>query len=194
MLIKCLYEVILFTITRGDESVIQANDPGFLLNETGGRLAVDALLAAGEFGPEGRPKLIDCALNERGFVLITRAHHATVVELCPLRVAPLAALAAIHHLKRTAAECVLLASLGDTWRRSPYELFTSVGAAVEKLKGVARAAGKRAAAEASVRSRSANDVSNRSPPAIRGIVMGGVSSPTHDRARRSPAAARVGSR
>lgn len=120
----------------------QANDRSFMLNESGARLAVDALFLAGELGPEGRPKLIDYAINQRGFVLITPAHHAAVVELCPLRVAPLAALAAIHHLKRTAAECILLASLGDTWRRSQYELFASVGAAVERLRGSPRSGQK----------------------------------------------------
>ena len=173
---------------------MQADDLGFMLNESGVRLPVDALLLAGELGPEGTPKLIDYAISQRGFVLITPAHHAAVVELCPLRVAPLAALAAVHYLRRTAAECILLACPGDTWRRSQYELFGSVGAAVERLEGVARAAGKRAAAEVSARGLGATDVSNRLPPAFGGIPMGGVSSRARDRARRFPTAARVGTR
>jgi hypothetical protein len=120
-----------------------------LLDAAGARLTIDAFFAR---EPGSAACKIDNAINQRGFVLVTLAHRAVVVQLCPLAVAPLAALETFHHLKGIAAECVLLALRGDTWRRSQYEFFPSVEAAAKRIKSIARSASKRAAAKLTVRS------------------------------------------
>lgn len=120
---------------------------GFLLDDKGARISIDAFFGAEELGCGSGARKVDDAINLRGFVLMTLAHRAAVVELCPLTVAPLAALEAFHLAKETAAECVLLVLRGDTWRRSEYEFFSSVEAAARRIKSIARAASKRAAAK-----------------------------------------------
>ena len=99
---------------------MQSADVGFLIDDAGRRLASPSL-----FRSPGLPEKsdeIDYALREQGFVLIKPAHRALFVELCPQKVAPLAALEASYVVKQTQAECVVLYLLGDTWRRQPYEL------------------------------------------------------------------------
>jgi hypothetical protein len=124
---------------------MQSVDVGFLINDAGKRLANPSLIRDPKL-PEKSDE-IDYALRERGFVLINSAHRALFVELCPQKVAPLAALEASYVVKQTQAECVVLYLLGDTWRRQPYELLNSAKAASERLKRIAGAANKRTLAK-----------------------------------------------
>ena len=144
---------------------MKSNDVGFLLNELGARLAVEAASLARELGSDDGPGPLNYAIIERGFVLITPAHRAVVVELCPRTVKPLAALGAVYEVKRMSPKCVLLALLGDNWRRAPYELLFPVRTAAERIKEVARAAAGRAAFEVKVR-RSSASASSWLPPAL----------------------------
>lgn len=124
---------------------MQSSDVGFLIDDAGRRVAIPSLFG----GPDlpGKSDEIDYALREQGFVLIKPAHRALFVELCPQKVAPLAALEASYVVKQTQAECVVLYLLGDTWRRQPYELLDSIKAASERLKRIAGAANKRTLAK-----------------------------------------------
>jgi hypothetical protein len=124
---------------------MQSSDVGFLIDDAGRRLASPSLFRNPNL-PE-KSDQIDYALLEQGFVLIKSAHRALFVELCPQKVAPLAALEASYAVKQTQAECVVLYLLGDTWRRQPYELLDSTKAASEKLKRIAGAANKRTLAK-----------------------------------------------
>jgi hypothetical protein len=140
------------TILSKDEVTMRSIDTSFLLNERGARLAIasSSLVRALDCG--SRVDLVDFAINRRGFVLITLARCAAVVELCPSKVEPLAALAALHEIRRMAPRWVVLGFLDDTWRCQPYELFYSTGAGVKNLKDIACSARKRAAARLQGRS------------------------------------------
>jgi hypothetical protein len=124
---------------------MQSSDVGFLIDDAGRRVATTSLFLDPNL-PE-KSEEIDDALREQGFVLIKPAHRALFVELCPQKVAPLAALEASYVVKQTQAECVVLYLLGDTWRRHPYELLDSIKAASERLKRIAGAANKRTLAK-----------------------------------------------
>ena len=126
---------------------MQSENAGFLLNSAGGQLALSAVFPPQEISlvPDSDP--IGHAITRCGFVLIQQAHHTIFVELCPSKVAPLAALAAFHQIKETRAECVVLASAGDSWRCSQYEIFVPTKEALVRIGRMARSASKRAAAE-----------------------------------------------
>jgi hypothetical protein len=142
--------------TRGDIAM-QPNDAGFLLNDSGRRLAMDVLPQAQELGLDNKSDLIDHAIRQRGFVLIQPAHRAIFVELCPSKVAPLAALEAFYEVKGTAAECIVLAYPGDPWECPRCKLFSSIKAALRNIEIVARAASRRAAAKINERPHSKGD-------------------------------------
>jgi hypothetical protein len=88
---------------------------------------------------------VSLAVSQNGFVFLSLAHHAAMVELCPLKVQPLAALETLHVLKEIRAECVLMSLPGDSWRASKYEFFISTKAAIDKLSSLTRSARKRQA-------------------------------------------------
>jgi hypothetical protein len=124
---------------------MQSADVGFLLDDGGRRLAILSPLQNRRVNENSDE--VDYDLREQGFVLIKRTHRMLFVELCPQKVAPLAALEASYLVKETTAECVVLGLLGDTWRRQPYELLDSVKTASERIKRIACAANKRALAK-----------------------------------------------
>jgi hypothetical protein len=125
------------------------NEGAFLLNERGEHLP----LVSGPPGAALREgsEVIDDAVNSRGFVLVTLAHRAVVIELCPHRVQPRAVREASRIVTRAQAECVLLARAGDAWRRSKYEFFGSRRAARAALLAVARSADRRLTFEGKLR-------------------------------------------
>lgn len=125
---------------------------GFLLNDAGRRMAVDGFHPAQEPGFGNRSDAIDYAIRQRGFVFIQPARRAIFVELCPSKVAPLAALEAFYEVKGTTATCVVLAYPGGSRERPRHELFSSIKQALEKMEEVARAANRRAASELRARS------------------------------------------
>jgi hypothetical protein len=124
----------------------------FLLNEKGRRLPLSPERKSSSSSPTCKVwDAVDEAVNRLGFVLVTLAHRAVVIELCPHKVHPRAVQQASRIVVRGAAECVLLARAGDTWRRSKYEFFPSTRAAAEALLEVTRSAEKRLAFEERVR-------------------------------------------
>ncbi len=117
----------------------------FLITGTGEHVATDDALLAEGTGANGAGGSLDLAVGQNGFVFMSLAHNAAMVELSPLKVQPIAALEALHVLKGIRAECVLMALPGDTWRASKYEFFTSTKAAINKLSSLTRSARKRQA-------------------------------------------------
>ncbi|MGA8551444.1 MAG: hypothetical protein WB678_14530, partial [Stellaceae bacterium] len=145
---------------------MQPNNVGFLLDDRGRRLAIDALPEAYQLDL-GESRVIDHALRQRGFVLIQPAHRTIFVELCPSKVAPLAALEAFYELKGAAAECIVLTCSGRSRKSARGEPF-SVEPALKKIEGIARAASRRAAADLRLRSYSSLSGAERisSPPTV----------------------------
>jgi hypothetical protein len=135
-----------------EDTTMQPNDASFLLDDSGRRLAMDALRQAQKLGSDNRANLIDHFIRQRGFVLIQPAHRAIFVELCPSKVAPLAALEAFYEIKGTAAKCVVLAYPGEPRKCPQFELFSSIKAALKNIEMVARAASRRAAVKLRARS------------------------------------------
>lgn len=133
--------------TREGSQPMHSESTGFLLNRAGDRLAVNELLLSHRASVEPRSDPVGHVIMHCGFVLIQLAHHALFVELCPSKVAPLAALAAFHQVKETKAECVVLGYRGDSWRRSQYEIFLRTNESLVRIDRIARSASKRAAAE-----------------------------------------------
>lgn len=125
---------------------MQNNYTGFLLDDAGGQVALNGSFASYSVNLAAGRDAINYAITCRGFVLMQPAHRMVFVELCPSKVAPLAALEAYYKIKETTAEYVVLAYTCDIWRSSPYEFFTNIEEALERMGRVARAASKRAAA------------------------------------------------
>jgi hypothetical protein len=136
---------------------MQSKDAGFLLNDWGQRLAMDALAQIREPNLDSKSDLIDHAIQQRGFVLIQPTRGAVFVELCPSKVAPLAALEAFYEIKGTTAECIVLAYPGGLWKGPRYELFSSSKAALKNIETVARAASRRVAKKINERPRLEDD-------------------------------------
>jgi hypothetical protein len=146
-------------------------DAAFLLDERGHRLPLASDRKSSRSSPACEAvEAVDDAVNRLGFVLVTLAHRAAVIELCPHKVHPRAVRQASRIVVRAAAECVLLARAGDTWRRSKYEFFASTRAAIETLLEVTRSAEKRIAFEERVR---AQTPGGRAPH-----LFGGASPPS----------------
>jgi len=118
---------------------------GFLLDTAGCELVLTGLQDSE--GGEENPDVIADAIVRRGWVLIQIARRLIFVELCPRRVAPLAALEAFHRMKEVSAEFAVLAYAGDTWRRSQYEVFSPAKGALQKMNSFARSARMKAAAD-----------------------------------------------
>jgi hypothetical protein len=131
---------------------MQSRDVGFLVDDAGNQLAIPTL--QDRIGHEQSDD-IDYALRERGFVLLKPAHRVLLVELCPQKVAPLAALEASYLVRQMMAEYVVLGLVGDTWRRQPYELLGSTNAASKKIRKIACSANKRSIARLKDRRQSA---------------------------------------
>lgn len=129
---------------------MQLGNQGFLLDERGRRLAINELPQLHELDLDESAS-IDWAIRQGGFVRIQRAYRAIFVELCPSRVAPLAALEAFYEIKGAAAECVILACFEYPQKLPHNELFF-IDAALKKVKEIARMAGRRAAVDLRARS------------------------------------------
>ena len=123
----------------------QSTDICFLITGAGEHVATDQALLAEEASANGTGDPVNLAVTQNGFVFMSQAHNAAMVELCPLKVQPLAALETLHILKEMDAECVLMSLPGDSWRVSKYEFFTSAKAAIDKLTSLTRSARKRQA-------------------------------------------------
>lgn len=117
----------------------------FLITGVGEHIATDRILLAEETGVNGMGDPVNLAVSRDGFVYVSLAHNAAVVELCPPRVQPIAAMEALHVLKRMRPECVLMALPGNSWRASEYEFFPSIKAAINKLTSLTRSATQRQA-------------------------------------------------
>jgi hypothetical protein len=126
---------------------------GFLLDGSGRRFPADQPSLASQFGLVEGADLIDHAVRHRGFVFLQPAHKAVFIELSPSKAEPLAVLGAVHEIKDTRPDCVILDCPGE-WRRSPYEFFASLKAALQRMDAIARSASKRTATK--VRSRAAS--------------------------------------
>jgi hypothetical protein len=122
-----------------------STDISFLITGAGEHVATDQALLAEGTSANGTGDPVNLAVTQNGFVFMSIAHNAAMFELCPLKVQPLAALEALHVLKEMRAECVLMSLVGDSWRASNYEFFTSTKAANDKLSSLARSARKRQA-------------------------------------------------
>ncbi len=123
----------------------QSFDVSFLITGAGEHVAPDQALLAEGTSANGAGDSLNLAVSQNGFVFMSLAHNAAMVELCPLKVQPIAALEALHVLKVMRAECVLMALPGDDWRVSKYEFFPSKKAAIDKLSSLTRAARRRQA-------------------------------------------------
>lgn len=118
-------------------------DVGFLLDHAGNRLTVESLAIARKVH-DADPDVVNYGIRQCGFVFIRRVRQTIFVELDASSVAPLAALEAFHTVKQATAEGLVLSCPGNSWRRPVYELL-SRPRALEKMRQVARMAGKRAA-------------------------------------------------
>jgi hypothetical protein len=125
--------------------VRQSADVSFLITGDGEHVAIDQALLAERTGVNGTADPVNLAVTQNGFVFMSLAHNAAMVELCPLKVQPIAALEALHVLRGMRAECVLMSLSGDSWRASKYEFFTSTKAAINKLSSLTRSARRRQA-------------------------------------------------
>jgi hypothetical protein len=133
------------SFARGVSVVRQSTDKCFLITGAGEHVATDRVLLAKGTSANGTDDQLNMAVTQNGYVFVSLAHNAAMVELCPLKVQPLAALETLHLLKEMRAERVLMSLPGDSWRASKYEFFTSAEAAIDKLSSLTRSARKRQA-------------------------------------------------
>jgi hypothetical protein len=125
---------------------MSSTDAAFLLTDTGTRVGLDSAVPEEHSTLNAHPEIVDHAIGRHGCVFICPVHRAIFVVLDPSRVAPLAAMEAFYQIKAMGAlECVVLAYPGDGWKHPWYELFSSRGAALEKIEQVAHAASRRVA-------------------------------------------------
>jgi hypothetical protein len=120
---------------------------GFLLDTTGSQVGLSGPWLDSVSDGDANQDVIADAIVQRGWVLIQIVRRLVFVELCPRRVAPLAALEALYKMKETSAECAVLVYLGNTWRRSRYEIFSPAKGALQKMDSFARSARIKAAAD-----------------------------------------------
>jgi hypothetical protein len=125
--------------------VRQTTDISILITGAGERIAIDQAFTVEETSANGMADPVNLAVIRNGFVFMSLAHNAAIVELCPLKVQPLAALETLHVLKEMCPECVLMSLSGDSYRVSKYEFFTSTTAAIDKLCSLTRSARMRQA-------------------------------------------------
>jgi hypothetical protein len=143
---RILFQASCFALfARGVLVVQQSTGISFLITEAGEHIAIDQAPRAEGTSASGTDDPVNLAVTQNGFVLMSLTRNAAMVELCPPKVQPLAALETLHVLKEMRAECVLMSLSGDSWRASKYEFFTSTEAAIDKLSSLTRSARKRRA-------------------------------------------------
>src|SRR5271170_161393 len=87
-----LQALVCHIVRRRVLTVRQSTDTSFLITGAGEHVATDQALLAEEASANGTGDPVNLAVTQNGFVFMSLAHNAAMVELCPLKVQPLAAL------------------------------------------------------------------------------------------------------